>query len=171
MRKLFIILGSLLIIPGCSQNTDLSKGISQAHNLEITVSFIKNGSQDFRDIVPNIPIDEAELSCSEWPITDEETHKIVNTLLPSSPTSWCHTKALNLPLKTDTQGKAILFFNVQPSPEEAKIQPTEGPEYNVPMLYLKSGNVDGASGVEAVSANKWQVQFPQPINKATSSSR
>lgn len=81
--------------------------------------------------------------------------EVINTLLPTSPESWCDINALNLPIVTDNEGAGKLYFKVDPSPMAAGIKREPWPEYNIPMIYLRIQNADNIFRMSVITPNEW----------------
>lgn len=151
-RYLKYLLASALLLSACG-----SQAIPhESTNVSVIVRAIESHSQK---AIPDFLIEEAKLNCSEIPVTDGESSKVIGYQLQTFPKSWCTLSALNVPVRTDTRGIATLHFQVYPDPEAIGFKPTEGRENNVPLLYWSSEGINGASGMTAADAHNWSAHI------------
>jgi hypothetical protein len=136
-----------------SQKESSSANIGNA-NLKVELTF-RNKK---KELLKNAEIADVSLSCTKIPRTGGEGTDIVSYDEPTSPKSWCYQQALNVPAKTDEDGKLNAFFFLDPPPTSENVDLDPGPLYTRPMIYTKVNMETQAGGSEALQPDVWEKE-------------
>lgn len=155
MRKILILfLFSALI--GCvnnsPQNTDAIDSTTDSVTYNLTLHLtVETFSQDSE--YTEYEIREAILACQSRP------GPLMDTGLqePSSPSSWCGVKALNIPVQTENKS-VDLFFLLEPSPLASSVEFSDDIfAYDTPMLFLDINGITSSVNTVNIENDKWSA--------------
>lgn len=154
-----------LFLTACTQQEN---AVSKEIIPNLSVEIVTQNYQ--RDVLPFIQFDELALTCNSIPITDDDDGHIIGEELPTFPESWCGIKAINIPLKTDSNGIAKAFFYIEPDPLTVELihnfNATGPSPYQVPLMFSQIGLETREGNLSVKSNNEWvyTAHFDIPKN-------